>query len=200
MPAPRTRRELPAATPRMNPFRNIFKLSAGDLVAKALNFIAFVFLARTLGVESYGVLELAIAIQVYLLLAGDAGLELWATREAARGADTRDLINGVLSIRVLLATASFAALALALWLTPPSPRYPGLRQLVLLFGLTIFPQAIGLKWLFMGRENMSRVAGGLVLAQIAFSVAVLFVVRTPQSVVWVPVIRVAGDAATAVYF
>src|SRR5688500_15152449 len=87
----------------LNPFRNIFRLSVGDFIAKALNFLAFVFLARTLGVESYGVLELAIAIQVYLLLAGDAGLELWATREAARGADTRDLINGVLSIRVLLA-------------------------------------------------------------------------------------------------
>ena len=184
----------------MNPFRNILKLSAGDLVAKALNFIAFVYLARTLGVESYGVLELAIAIQVYLLLAGDAGLELWATREAARGADTRELINRVVSIRVLLATASFAALALALWLTPPSSEYPGLRRLVLLFGLTIFPQAVGLKWLFIGRENMSRVAGGLVLAQIAFSVAVLLVVRSPESVVWVPVVRVAGDTAMAVYF
>jgi O-antigen/teichoic acid export membrane protein len=185
----------------VNPFRNILKLSVGDFIAKALNFIAFVYLARTLGVESYGVLELAIAIQVYLLLAGDAGLELWATREAARGgSDVHELISRVLSIRVLLALASFAALALCLALTPPSPQYPGLRQLVLLFGLTIFPQAVGLKWLFMGRERMSRVAAGLILAQIAFSVAVLLIVRSPSSVVWVPVVRTIGDAAMTAYF
>jgi O-antigen/teichoic acid export membrane protein len=185
----------------MNPFRNILRLSVGDFIAKALNFIAFVYLARTLGVESYGVLELAIAIQVYLLLAGDAGLEIWGTREAARGgADVSDLINRVLSIRVVLASVSFAALALGLALTPASSSYPGLRQLVLLFGLTIFPQAVGLKWLFMGRESMSRVAGGLVLAQVAFSVVILFVVRTPSSVLWVPVVRVIADSAMAVYF
>lgn len=184
----------------MNPFRNILKLSAGDLVAKALNFIAFVYLARTLGVENYGVLELAIAIQVYLLLAGDAGVELWATREAARGADAETLINRVVPIRLLLATFVFVALAVVLAVTQPSPEYPGLRRLVLLFGLSVLPQALGLKWLFIGREKMSRAAAGLIVAQIAFSLAVLLVVRTPDAVVWVPVVRVVADAAMAGYF
>ena len=37
------------------PFRNILRLSVGDGLAKGLAFLAMVYLARTLGVESYGV-------------------------------------------------------------------------------------------------------------------------------------------------
>ena len=73
----------------MNPFRNILHLSLGDFIAKSLNFLAFIYLARLLGVTNYGVLEFALAILTYFLLFADGGLELWATREAARGKSPR---------------------------------------------------------------------------------------------------------------
>ena len=46
----------------MSPFRNILKLSAGDFLAKTLHFAAFIYLARVLGVATYGVLELALSV------------------------------------------------------------------------------------------------------------------------------------------
>src|SRR5262245_64309357 len=71
----------------VNPFRSILRLSIGDLLAKIFSFLAFVYLARVLGVEDYGTLEFARALLVYVLVFGDLGLEFWATRQAARGAD-----------------------------------------------------------------------------------------------------------------
>ncbi|MEO8367680.1 MAG: oligosaccharide flippase family protein, partial [Candidatus Solibacter sp.] len=76
----------------MNPFRNTLTLSAGDLVAKAAYFLAFVYLAHKLELAGYGVLEFSLAVRTYLILLADAGLELWAIREAAKGLDVRILV------------------------------------------------------------------------------------------------------------
>ncbi|HEX4899607.1 MAG TPA: flippase, partial [Pyrinomonadaceae bacterium] len=181
----------------MNPFRNIFRLSVGDFVAKSLNFLAFVYLARTLGVEGYGVLEFALAILTYFLLFADGGLELWATREVASGTDLRSLAARIVPLRFVLALASFCGLIGFLLVLP---NYPGLRTVMILFGLTLFTQAVNLKWVFMGREEMPRVAIGLIIAQVVFAVAILVLVRSPRTILWVPVLRLTSDLAMAVYF
>src|SRR4029077_13642201 len=98
----------------MNPFYNIIRLCAGDFPAKALNFVTFVYLARILGVAHYGVLEFALSIFTYFLFLADAGLELWATREAARGHAVRQLAARVIPLRFLLALTSFAGLLIVL--------------------------------------------------------------------------------------
>ena len=144
----------------MNPFRNILRLSVGDFVAKTLYFLAFVYLARVLGVANYGVLEFALSILSYLLLLADGGLELWATREAARGTDMRQLVARIVPLRFLLATGAFGML---LVLLPVFPDYPALQTILVLFGLTLLAQAANLKWVFMGREQMAcggRTGGG----------------------------------------
>jgi len=180
-----------------NPFRNILKLSAGDFLAKALYFSSFVYLARVLGVNTYGVLEFANSLLTYLLLLADAGLEIWGTREAAQTSDIRRLIGRVMPLRFLTAGIAFAVLLGMLPLLPP---YPYLRTVLVLFGLSLFAQAASLKWVLMGQEKMARVAGGLVLAQLVFAGSVFALVRDPAHVVWVPVMKFTSDAALAVYF
>lgn len=138
----------------MNPFRNIFRLFLGDPLSKTLNFLAFIYLARILGAANYGILEFAISIMTYFLLFGDGGLDLWATREAAQGKDLRQLVPRVLSLRLVLAIGVFVILVL---LVPVFPDYPGLRIVLLLYGLTLPTQALNLKWVFMGQEKMLHV-------------------------------------------
>ena len=150
-----------------------------------------------LGASSFGLLEFAGSLLTYFLLLADGGLEVWATREAARGKDVRQLVARIVPLRSLLAAAVFAALLLLL---PLFPGYPGLRTLLVLFGLTLFTQAANLKWVFMGREEMTRVAAGLVIAQIVFAVAIFALIRSPESALWVPVLRLAGEAATVAFF
>lgn len=181
----------------MNPFRNILRLSVSDFIAKTLNFAAFIYLARVLGVTNYGALQFSISILAYFLLFADFGLEVWATREATSGVDMRNLAARVLPIRFILALASYGALLVVLLVLP---NYPGLRTVTILFGLTLFTQAINLKWAFMGREEMTRVGVGLILAQLLFVAPLLLVLRSPQAIIWVPLARLAGDLAMAGYF
>ncbi len=181
----------------MNPLRNILRLSTGELVARALGFLAFVHLARRLGVETFGVLEWAISVTAYLLLAADSGVDLWATRSSARGSDPGELAGRVVSLRLLLAAAVFTLLLLLL---PLMPAYPRLRPLLVIFGLTLFAQAASLKWAFLGAEDMRGVAQGLILAQAVFALAVFALVRTPDQVLFVALARLAADLATAAFF
>ena len=181
----------------VNPFRRILQLSAGDFVAKALNFFTFVYLARTLGVAPFGVLEFARSIVTYALLVSDGGLELWATREVARGRPAPALVARVVAGRAVLAAGAFGSLLAIGTTLPPDPM---LRSVLGLYGLALFSQALSLKWAFIGQERMTRVATGLLVAQVTFAAAVFAVVRRPEHLVWVPVAQVAGDLAMAWYF
>ena len=180
-----------------SPVRNIFRLATGDFISKALNFVAFVYLARVLGVGNFGVLEFANSVLAYFLLAADGGLERWGTREAAKNQDVRTLTARVVPLRVLLAALAFVALLLIL---PVFPGYTGLRTVLVLFGLTLFPQALSLKWLFMGKEQMSRVAMAMVAGQVVFAISIFALVHSPDRLVWVPLVKLAGDVVTALYF
>jgi len=181
----------------MIPFRNILRLSAGDFAGKALYFLATIHIARAVGVAGFGVLEFGLSMLAYFTLLADGGLEMWATRAVARGEDVRTLAGRVVPLRFLFALASFSTLLLIL---PFCPQHPGLRAVLLLFGLSLFAQAGSLKWVFLGKERMTGAAGGLVIAQLVFCLSVFAFVRGPQHVLIVPAFRLAGDIAAAAYF
>jgi O-antigen/teichoic acid export membrane protein len=181
----------------MSPFRNILKLSIGDFVSKVAYFLAFVYMAQKLGVAGYGVLEFAVAIRTYMLLAADAGLELWAVREAAKGLDIHGLVARVAPIRLVLATFSFGSVIGILAVLPDNPN---LRRILPLLALTVFLQAFNLKWVFMGQERMMRVAVGLVASQLVFAGCIFLLVRQPADLIWVPLAFILGELLIVVYF
>jgi len=178
----------------VSPFGNIARLFAGDLAAKALQFLTFIYLARVLGVGAYGVLELALAATSYLVLVGDWGLELWATRQVSREADLRGLAGRVFGLRIALGIGVYL---LFLAFVPLFPEYPSLRALLVLGGLALFGNILSLRWALLGRERMVAVASGSVVAQLVTAAIVLATVRTGRDVLWVPVARVAGDLVVA---
>jgi O-antigen/teichoic acid export membrane protein len=181
----------------MIPFRNILRLSAGDFAGKALYFLATIHIARAVGVSGFGVLEFGLSMLAYFTLLADGGLEMWATRAVAWGEDVRALAGRVVPLRFLFALVSFSVLFLILPFCPP---HPGLRAVLMLFGVSLFAQAGSLKWVFLGKERMTATAGGLVVAQLVFCLAVFAFVRGPEHVLVVPALRLAGDIAAAVYF
>ena len=180
----------------MSPFRNILKLSIGDFLSKVAYFLAFVYMAQKLEVAGYGVLEFAIAVRTYLLLLADAGLELWAIRESAKGGDVRALTARVIPARLVLAVVAIGA-AVLLTLLPGDPNF---HRILPLLTLPVVVQAFNLKWVFMGHERMTRVAGGLVLGQAVFALCCVALVRRPADLIFAPMAFLACEVAIAAYF
>lgn len=173
------------------------RLSIGQIVAKGLGFLAVIYLARILGVERFGVLEFSLSILTYLLLIADGGLEFFGIRETAQGSYVQSLVSRILPLRFLMSIVTFLLLILALRFFPD---YPQLNAVMLVFGLTVFLQAVNLKWVFMGRESLARVAMGLVLGQIIFTVLVFLFVRTPEGLILIPIMRLISEFVTSAYF
>lgn len=180
----------------MSPFRNILKLSIGDFASKAAYFLAFVYMAQRLGVAHYGVLEFAIAVRTYLLLLADAGLEVWATCEAAKGVNVRNLAAQVIPARLFLAIIAIAATGI-LQLLPGDPH---LRRVLPLLTLTVLAQVFNLKWALMGKEQMARVAVGLIASQLVFAGCVVLLVHSPADLFRVPIAFISSEAVLAAYF
>jgi O-antigen/teichoic acid export membrane protein len=180
-----------------NPFAGILRFSAGDFVAKTLNFLTFIYLARVLGVQSYGVLEFALAASLYFLFVADLGLEWWATREAAKTSEIRSLAGKVLSIRFLLSGISFLLL---LAILPFFPDYPNLRLLLVVFGISSFLQAGNLRWSLLAHQKMTASGFGLVLMQAVFAVLVFVMVQGPEDVLYVPIWRLIAELLMVLYF
>lgn len=181
----------------MSPFRKILLLSVADLGAKALYFVAFLYLAQTLGVATYGALEFAISLRTYLLIAADGGLELWSIREASRSKDLVGLVGTLIPFRFLMAGCSTLLLLAGLAVLPDNPN---LHRIMPILALTVIVQSVNLKWVFVGQQQMSRVAGGLMASQIAFSAGVIVGVDGPEKVVWVPVCWLGGELLLCLYF
>ena len=179
------------------PYKNIAWITAGDIFARMLNFLAFIYLARTLGVAAYGVVELAIALLTYFQMIADFGIEQWAIRSVAQGNHLPDLVSRIVPLRLVMAGASFLLLLILL---PFIPDVAGLEKMLILFGLTLFAQALNLKWTSLGKERMPRVAVGLILGQVVFSLAIFIFIRGATSIFWVPIIRLASEISMAVYF
>lgn len=150
-----------------------------------------------LGVSAYGVLEFANSIVVYLLLIGEAGLDRWGVRAAAQEPDSAKLAGQFLPLRLLLAAATYVLLLLCL---PLFPHFAQLRPALIIFGLILFAQAWNLKWVFMGRQEMSRVGIGLALYQAAFAVAIFFFVHDDADLLKVAALRFASELLLAAYF
>jgi O-antigen/teichoic acid export membrane protein len=177
--------------------RGIVSYTTGDFAAKTLNFLAFVYLVRVLGAASYGAVELAGAILSYFAVLADGGLEVWATREVAAGRSIPALAARIISLRLVTAIVAFAGLIV---LIPLVPDEANVRAILLLYGSTLFAQALNLKWVCVGQQQMSRAAQGVVLGQLVFLLATVMLVRDASQVMWIPLMRLLSEMGMVIYF
>jgi O-antigen/teichoic acid export membrane protein len=176
--------------------RNLAILVSGEVLSRALGFLAFTQLARLLDPPGYGRVELTQAVMVFLTLTVDLGLGTLGTREiAARSAPVRKLICGVVSAQLLLAIAVYGLLVLAVVCLPVERV---LARLLLGFALGLFGFPFLLPWVFQGWNRMGPVAALQVLRYAVFVVVALSVVRGPTDLLRLPWAEVSAVTVTAI--
>ena len=155
--------------------RNYLTLTAAEFLSKLITFFCFTWLGRVLGAERYGSLEFTLAVMAFFTLAADFGLGIFAAREIAQ--DPRlapNLLRRVVRLRVLLALACVAAVAVFVLLI----RKPDeVRQLIMLYGLSLLAWPLALQWFFQGHDRMDWVAGLSIVRQAAFAALVFLFMR-----------------------
>jgi O-antigen/teichoic acid export membrane protein len=177
--------------------RTFMTLGSGDALARIISFGAFVYLARALGAEAFGTLELAAAIVIYGNRIVDFGFDLGlGVRETSAG--DRDyrarLLGTALVLRSAIALVVVALFALVgVWILP-SPE----GEVLALYGLTLFAVALGTRWVHVGHERSRLVSIARIIGEVVMVATVLLFVRSADDLFRVPLARLGGDLLAAV--
>jgi len=175
--------------------RNYAFLIGSYIVTRFLTFLSIVYLARVLGVEPFGRISLAQALLIHLTVFTHLGLTTFGTRELARDRQRiEERVSRILSLRLVLAVPSFLLLAVFGWAFIHTAE---LLVLVVLFGLTLFPTAFLLDWVFKGVERMEFNAVIEIIRHVPYVLLLLWLVRDPSDIRRVPVCLFIGTSLAA---
>jgi O-antigen/teichoic acid export membrane protein len=163
---------------------NALLMFAGEVGARLLGFLVAAVLARRLGVDGFGQVGFALSVMAWGLIASRFGLLTVGVREVARDRTAApSLVGGIVGLRLVLAVASVAGIAVFALL---APKPTAVRWLLILFGLSVPIQALLLEWVFTGTEQMQYVALARVVNNVVYLLLVLILVRGPDGLLLVP--------------
>jgi O-antigen/teichoic acid export membrane protein len=178
--------------------RDLLVLSGGQFVSKVVGFVAFAYLARTLGPESYGVVEYAVGLTIFFAMLIDWGLGPIGVRELAAKPEKAESLAALISgARLMIACVAIPVLGLvAYWSSQPETAV----KLVWLYALSLLAVAWKQDWLLQGREMMNAAAFAELLRTCAFAAVVVLFVRSEIDILYVGLSEIAAVGLTAAYY
>jgi O-antigen/teichoic acid export membrane protein len=176
---------------------NFILLSGGEALSKVFAFVAFAYLARRLGPDIYGDIEFALAVAMFFSLIVEGGLGILGAREIAKDEQcVLPLTFHVVIMRCFLAIGAFLMLVLFAIVSNKTSQE---KQLIILYGLTIFGTPGLLSWVFQGFDRMKWVAVSTVMRWSLFAGFVFLFVHDPGKVWIVPLIELGAIGCVVVF-
>lgn len=184
----------PPAGPAPTVGRNFLKLGGGEVAARVIAFGATVYLARTLGASTYGVIVFATAVLLYLNFITDCGVEMLGIHEvAADRSRLSETLPDILGARLLVAIALIVVTVSVGLLALPQPE----GAVLAVYALTLLAVGLGTRWVHLGLEQPGRAALARVLAEGVAAVVILAAVHRPADLVRVPLAMLIGEGLAA---
>lgn len=176
--------------------KNYIILAGAEFASKVLSALAFAILARTLGPESYGQLEFVLALIFIATIFSDLGLGVYGARELAKHPDSSStLMVHITALRYILSTvAYFLLVLLAIWMNQPQE----VKNLIFLYGLTLFGLPLLIQWTFQGRDWMQFIALASIVRWSVFFTGIFLFVRSTDNLIRVPFVEMAGICSAVI--
>lgn len=186
------------AAARSKALWDFIALSGGEVLGKLAGLVAFAYLARVLGPEVYGSVEVAGALLVFFALIIDFGYGPVGAREITNYPQKVAQYAGMIpAARVLLALLCIPAMCLAAMLMKlPSATV----ELVCLYAFAMLAAPWNQRWLFQGLDRMVLVSLGQLARMLVFTAGVIVLVREPAGLLLVGYVEIAAAVAMAGYF
>lgn len=162
--------------------KNTLSVAGADAASRVLGFAVTAYLGRVLGTAGFGSMNIGLSVLGYALLVSSPGLQVIGTRDVAgEPVGLREYASGLLSLRLVLASAFVLCTALVCIVIPGEPE---LRLVIALFTGSALPAALSLDWFFQGRERLETVSAGRVIMYVAYLLAVVLLVSSAGDVAW----------------
>lgn len=157
---------------------NYFYLNLLQILNYLLPLITLPYLARTLGVDKFGLVLFAQSVIQYFVIITDYGFELYATREVAQNRNNTEKISEIITaifvIKIALLLLCFATLIVLVLLVDSFASYWDLY--IILFGFVI-GQVFFPVWLFQGLEEMRFILFINLVSKLLLTISVFMFIR-----------------------
>jgi len=179
---------------------NFFSLSSLQAANMILPLMTLPYLVRVLGVDNFGLINLALSIIMLFNILVSFGFELSATKEISINRENHQKVSeifvNVLTIKIILFTVSLAIL-MTLINTVDTLKTDAILYLVtfgLVFGNMLFPT-----WFYQGMENMKYITYINVTSKAIFTLLIFIFVQDENDYLLVPLLNAAGTILGAIF-
>jgi len=166
---------------------NFGYLSILQIAGYVFPIITLPYLARVIGVDSFGKIAFASAIIVWFQSVADWGFKFTATRDVAKNRNDKekvsDIFSNVLWARIFLMILSFILLFLAIMFIPIFNQ----NKTVILITFLIVPGHIMFPdWFFQALERMKYITLMNILSKLLFTVAIFVFIKEKSDFILQP--------------
>lgn len=163
-------------------FANFSWSIASEAIGKGIFFISNIYLARTLGVDTFGVFTLAMTITYCFWLAVDLGSNMYGIREISKDKVNVDkIVNPLLTLRITAGIFMFLIYSCALYFID----IPVINKLTFAgCALYLLTYALYSDWVLKGLEKFKYIAVGNLVSSVAFLIGAISFVRGSEKVVY----------------
>lgn len=179
--------------------RNFSYLSCLQIANYIFPLITLPYLARVVGVESFGRLVIGTSVVAYFQTFTDYGFAYTSVKEIARNKENIKIISQVvcetIMARIFLMIISFCILLLCVYFIPFIQVN---REVVFLTFLLIPGHVLFADWFFQGMEDMKYIAMLDVLSKLFFTILVFVVIRERSDYIYQPVLTSIGYTVSAI--
>lgn len=128
-----------------------FWILFSDGGAKLFGFFTTIYLARTFGAELYGLIVLSISVMSICIWFSDLGIQTLATRAMAATESHKRTPAQYFWLKVTLSIVVICVSGIAIWFL--LGQNPVLRNLSLLFLMSLLPQSLQIQWYYNGIQE-----------------------------------------------
>src|SRR5699024_6176021 len=145
------------------------------------------YLAKVIGVDSFGKIAFASAVVVWFQTIADWGFNFTATRDVAKNRDDKEkvseIFSNVLWARMLLAVLSFLLLVIAILLIP---EFKENKSILLITFLLIPGHILYPDWFFQAIEKMKYITIFNLLSKLLFTILIFVFIKKKSDFILQP--------------
>lgn len=151
-----------------------------EAIGKGVFFITNIYLARTLGVENFGLFTLAQSITFYFWLAVDLGTNMYGIREIAKYKEhAENIINPLLTLRITSGLVVFFIYVISLFFF----NMPMMNKLTFAgCGIYLLTYSFYTDWILKGFEKFKFISFGSLVSSTIFLSGTFYLVKDNEDV------------------
>ncbi|MCD3216704.1 flippase [Clostridium botulinum C] len=177
--------------------KNLLSVGLSSLVAQLLTFLMIAYYARILSIEGFGRINLAQSIITYFTMITLFGFQTLGTREISKNKNNKEeLLGNIIITRLIVALICFLMVIAIAFATNKGVIF---RNILIVYGLTLFPLAFNIDWFYSGIQQMQHNAIYNVLKSGIPFLLIFILFRSEKNIIFIPIFTLCGLLFASIY-